>query len=732
MTFLDISEARPQHNMLPSAVVVEPRQNEVPLLVQYWRIALRWKWVMATIVALALVAGLVLTLLVTPEYTATARIEISRTEENITKVEGLTRDDPGTDQEFYQTQYALLKARSLAERVARSLNLGDNNEFFALYGVDPDGGSMFEDNANRRLTAQQRENRIQVATDILLEHVAVAPVRGSSLVDVSFTSPDPATSARIANAWTTQFMESNLARRFASTADARRFLEDRLKQLRARLEQSERDLVGYASNKQIITLNSTQGPDGRTTAERTLVEENLERLNAALAQATADRVAAEARAQAGRGTTSAALSNTAINALREQRAQTAAEYAKMLVQFEPGYPAAKALASQISSLDQAIAREEERVQSGSSGDYRQALQREQDLQARVNALKQGFVDQRRDSIQYNIYQREVDTNRELYDGLLQRYKEIGVAGVGSNTVAIVDQAEVPESPSSPNLLLNMLLAFIAGVILAIIAALVLDQIDEGIKDPSEVSKTLGVPLLGSVPTVEEDQLENDLNDQKSSVFEAYLSIQTNLAFSTSHGVPKSLMVTSTRAAEGKSTTSIALARILGRIGRKVALIDGDMRSPSLHARLGIANENGLSNFLAGADDLQAMLAPTPHKGVLALTTGPQPPNAAELLSGTRMKLLVERLLQDFDHVLIDAPPVLGLADAPLLAAIVEGTVYVVEANGVRARGIRAAIDRLRAGSGRVSGVVLTKLDERNAFHGYGYGYGYGYGKSDKA
>lgn len=730
MTFLDISEKRPA---LPATAVVEPRANEIPVLVQYWRIALRWKWVMAGIIALALVAGFVLTLLVTPQYTATARVEISRAEQNITKVEGLTREQPGQDLEFYQTQYALLKARSLAERVARSLNLADNPEFFAIYDASPAGSSAFDEAGGSRLTPQQRQQRLEQATGILLGHVAVSPVRGSSLVDVSYTSPDPALSARIANEWTAQFMESNLARRFASTAEARRFLEERLKQLRARLEQSERELVSYASNKEIITLGATQGADGRTTAERTLVEENLQALNAALAEATADRMAAEAnaRAQAGRGANVAALSNSAITALRERRAQAAADYARLMVQFEPGYPAAKAVASQIASLDQAIAREEKRVQGGTATGYDQALKREQMLLGRVNALKQNFIDQRRDSIQYNIYQREVDTNRELYDGLLQRYKEIGVAGVGSNTVAIVDPAKVPEGPSSPNLFLNMLLALIAGFVLAVIAAFVLEQIDEGIKDPADITGLLGVPLLGSVPAVE-GQLDDQLDDQKSSVFEAYLSIETNLAFSTSHGVPKSLMVTSTRAAEGKSTSSIALARILGRIGRKVALIDSDMRSPSLHARLKVPNDNGLSNFLAGEDNLHELLVSTPYQGVTLLTAGPQPPNAAELLSGARMVALIDQLLEEYDHVIVDSPPVLGLADAPLLSSIVEATVYVIEANGVRARGIKAAIERLKSANGRVSGAILTKLDERNAFHGYGYGYGYGYGKNKEA
>ena len=244
---------------------------------------------------------------------------------------------------------------------------------------------------------------------------------------------------------------------------------------------------------------------------------DLEALNEALAKATADRFAAESRARqgGGKGASSEALGNAAISTLRQRRAEVASEYAKILVQFEPGYPAARALAQQLGVLDSSIAREENRVVISRASEYREALQREQQLSARVSDLKSRLGLQQRDSIQYNIYQREADTNRQLYDALLQRYKEIGVTGVGANNIAIVDQAEVPTRPSSPNLPLNLILSIFSGLIIAAIATFALEQIDEGLRSPTDVNKLLQLPLLGSVPDVEDADALTLLGDAKS-------------------------------------------------------------------------------------------------------------------------------------------------------------------------------------------------------------------------
>jgi uncharacterized protein involved in exopolysaccharide biosynthesis len=302
-------------------------QSSAPLIVQYWHTAVRWKWIILGVIATSLVIGLIATLLMTPKYTATSRIEISREQKNIVDVEGVESKETGRDLEFYQTQYSLLESRSLAQRVVRDLNLAATDDFFLAHGESPEDASVFSVRRRGTISAAERAKREKRAVKLLLDHISISPIRGSSLVDISYTSSSPELSMRVANSWTEQFIQTSMDRRFASTADARKFLEGRLADLRSRVEKSERDLVGYATRKEIVTLSKSEDAEGRTQTQRTLVSDNLEALNAALARATADRIAAESRTQTGaaRGANSEALSNLAISELRQKRAQVAAD-----------------------------------------------------------------------------------------------------------------------------------------------------------------------------------------------------------------------------------------------------------------------------------------------------------------------------------------------------------------------------------------------------------------------
>jgi capsular exopolysaccharide synthesis family protein len=304
--------------------------------------------------------------------------------------------------------------------------------------------------------------------------------------------------------------------------------------------------------------------------------------------------------------------------------------------------------------------------------------------------------------------------------------------VGVSNVAIVDRAQVPNRPSAPSLPVNLALALLFGTLLAAAAVFALEQIDEGVKDPSQVRRQIGLPLLGSVPDIVDQDVVDMLRDPKSAASEAYFTIRSNLGFSTDHGFPRSLLITSTREAEGKSTASLGIATVLGRSGSKVLLIDADMRSPSIHGMLGLTNEEGLSNVLSGGNNLDRMIRETSARNVWLLSAGPVPPSAAELLAGNRIVELVREMEQRFDHVIVDSAPLLGLADAPLVARAVEGSAYVVESGGVAARGVRASIDRLRSARRPVFGIILSRLTAANASYGYGYGYSYGYGDRDSA
>ncbi|MGX7951265.1 GumC family protein [Tsuneonella sp. HG249] len=701
------------------------------MLDRYWRAFRRHLPIVTAILVFALVAAVVATLLAVPKYTASARIEITREAAKITRVEGVEPERQNQDLEFYQTQYSLLTARSVAERVAGRLNAVSSDRLFDAFDYDIEQ-SMRDKNVSGG--ASVAKFRVDEATDLLLDHVAIRPIPGSRLVDVAFTSPSAALSAEVANLWVDQFQESSIARRFESTSDARDFLEKQLADMRAKLEDSQRRAVNYAAANEIVILSTDQDSDGSTETSETLRTSDLKALNQSLAAATAQRIAAESQSRQSGSPNQMALSNIALNTMRERRAQAAADLARQSAIFEPAYPAVQALQAQVTALDRSIAAEESRIRQAASSSYREAAQREQQLRDYVNRLKAASIDEQRASIQYAIYQREVDTNRELYEGLLQRYKEIGVAGVGANNIAVVDRAVVPERPTSPSMPLNLALGLLFGLALAGGYVFVREEIDQSVKDPSDVTELFDIPLLGAIPQQQGAvEIQEELQDIKSPLSEAYFSAASNLSFLTQHGAPRSLAVTSTRPNEGKSTSAFALAVAMARTGKRVLLVDCDLRNPSQHENFGAQKEPGLSNLLSGGDfsNIDTYIRSTDRENLSFMSAGPVAPNPGTLLMGEGLGRLVRQAGERFDLVIVDGPPMLGLADAPLMAKAVEGVLYTIEANGIRTRAIETGLNRLRFSGATVFGALVTKLTAANSAYGYGYGYGYGYSYGEK-
>jgi succinoglycan biosynthesis transport protein ExoP len=713
----------------PAILPARPAHDVRPIITHMISVVRRRRWLLIGIVATALVIGLITTLLMTPMYRAVSVIDIRREDAAMVNTNPNDLRSASADQEFYETQYGLLKARALAERVAAKLRLADDPRFFQSFHV----GKDWFDDGQLVEGASTRDQRTRAAAGILLEHFDLEHERLSRLVEIQFSSPDPALSKRVIDAWGTEFIQLTLDQRFGASTYARNFLRRRLVQLRSRIDESERRVVDYAAREGIVNLPGQTGAGGEKQPERSLVADNLAAFNQQLAQATAGRLQAESRLGETVGLTAEALQSPVASTLRQQRAGLAGDYARMMAQFSPEYPPARALSRQIAQLDQSIKNEEGRVRQGLSQAFKSASERENALRQQVSALKTQVLSDRRRSIQYNIFLRDADTNRVLYDALLQRFKEIDVAGgVAINNISIVDPAETPGGPYSPRLLINLAVALVAGLILGGAVAWVLEQIDQGLSEPGEVESEIGLPLLGAVPKLAGDvSILERLQDRKSEVTEAYLSARTSLSFASDHGVPQSLAVTSTRPAEGKSTTSYALALALARSGRQVLLIDGDMRSPSIHNMLNIRNGKGLSNYLSGSETLQDTMQPLEEIGLSVMTAGPQPPSTPELLAGSRFEVLLQEAGARFDHVIIDAPPVMGLADAPIIGSKINAMIYVVEAHGTQKRMAKVAISRLQAAHAQIAGVILTKFDPKQAHYGYGYGYGtgYSYGKS---
>jgi capsular exopolysaccharide synthesis family protein len=297
-------------------------------------------------------------------------------------------------------------------------------------------------------------------------------------------------------------------------------------------------------------------------------------------------------------------------------------------------------------------------------------------------------------------------------------------------VSFVDKADTPRFPASPKISRNLLLGLLAGLMLGCVTAFGLDFLDETFKVPEDLEKETGFPVVGVVPLPKGGiSLDEAMKDNRSPISEAYRSLRTSLQFSTPQGLPSSLLITSSSPSEGKSTTSIGIASTLGQMGLKVLLIDADLRKSSIHRRLHIPNERGLSNYLIGGIEAADTLQTTPLENVFVITSGPLPPNPAELLSGSRMADLVRAAGDAYDIVVVDGPPIIGLADAPLLAGATQGTLLLVSANSTRKRALRVAVRRMLVVRTNIIGVVLNKFDRREAGYGYGYGdyeyYGYG-------
>ena len=693
------------------------RDLAVPAIERIWQTVKNNKLLIAAMVAASLAIGIVATLLMTPMYRASARIEISRVEANVTAVEGVETEDRLLDAQYYETQYELLKSRSLAEQVIREGKLASNEAFLEAFDVDTEALGFTRD-PERTLAG------------LLLAHVTIVPVGSSNLVDIRFSSPSPVVSARIANLWATEYIASNLSRRFGATTEARSFLEGRLQQLRDRLEKAERDLISYAADRNLFTVEAAEDGDSGETASQTLVASDLQALNTALAQATTERISAQSALDAS-GTALSREDAVLIQPLRQRRAELAAERAQLRSTAGEDYPTVRALTNQIEQLDREIAGTERRSASAARARYEQARETEERLRSRVNELREEFVGQRRDSVQYNILQREVDTTRSLYNALLQRYREIGVAGVGENNISLVDVAELPSAPYEPNLARNLLLSFLIGAAAAGGIILLREKVDQSLRDPAQVPDLFGIPLLGSIPAVEDGRVTEALRTKHSELHEAYFSLFTSLSFLSDNGVPKQLMVTSTRPAEGKSISSVALANILAERGKRVLLVDADMRHSGLSKYLDVEGGKGLSHYLSGDEDWWTFVKAAKPFFFDVLPAGRQPPNAGELLISDRFSKFLESLDTLYDHVIVDGPPVLGLADAPLIASAVHGVVMVIEANGGKMRMTAQALDRLEHAGGKIFGAVVTKLDDRNQSYGYGSGYGYGFAYGEK-
>lgn len=701
------------------------------LFFMFLGLALKYRWLIAGVSCVALAIGFIFTFVQTPIYRATAVIQIDPQAAKVVKVDAVAQDEVFGDRtRFYQTQYDLLRSRSLADRVAADLDLASAASFLRPVSSSPWSKlkQLIFPSASVQSEIQGTPvQRRQAAAGRVNGGLTIEPVLNSSLVKISYDSPSPDWAKRIADGVATSYISSNLERRYGATAYARDFLKERLEELKIKLEESEKALVEYAQQKEIIfTAGATRD------ATQSLSDSDLTSLNASLQKAVTDRIHAQEQWEQARDVKGLAvpqlLGDPSIQALRARRATMMADYQEKLSTFKPAYPDMVKLKVQIDQIDGQINASAELIRKSLKARYESARQEEEVLKRKIDEAKAGVLDTRNKQIQYNILRREADTNRTLYDGLLQQYKDVGIAGaVGTNNVAIIDRAQMPGAPYKPDLKKNLLISFVLGLLAAAAGIAVLEILDDTFKSPEEVEEQLGLAVLGIIPLTEGDILPDITGSPNSAVAEAYRSLRTALQFSTDQGAPRSVLVTSARPGEGKSTTALALAVNFAQLGMKVLLIDADLRNPSQHRNLRRDNTTGLANYLAGADTAASMFQETDVKGLSFMATGPLPPNPAELLAGPKMLSLLSAAGEKFEAVILDAPPVMGLADSPLLSSITGGTLFVMATGDTRRGIIKAALKRLHFARARMVGAVMNKYDFQSSSYGYGYGYGYGHG-----
>jgi polysaccharide biosynthesis transport protein len=685
----------------------------------------RNRFQVAAILILCVAAAIFVTLSTTPIYRASATVQIDSQAARVVKSDA--EDAPPVDYDtemFLQTQLDVLKSRSIAQQVVDNLKLAASNEFFARMNM---GAPAVP--ATGKTMAETRRDIIAGALAGGLE--AVVP-RNSRVVEIAFLSPDPAYASKIATAYAQTFIAANLQRKFDSSAYARQYLENELAKAKDRLEASDRAQTDYASRTGLIDVASN-AQDGTS---QSLTINTLVSANTALGEARTARITAEEKFRVAAASPLLSVADvqksSEVQALQSARATAVSDMGRDAARYKADHPVMVQHRDQIRVIDAQITNAGQQVVRGLRGEYDAALRNEQALSGDVSGLRSGNQTEQGRRIQYNILAREAATNRAMYDAMLQRYKEVSAgAGVATSNISLIDPARLPGGPIRPRPFVNILIGLLAGMALATLFVFLRDYFDDATRTPDDIVNKLQIPFLGIVPKLPDSASANDiLADPKSSVSEAFAALRTQMGLLGSKGKLGTVLVTSSRESEGKSMVIYGLARSFARTGQKVIVIDSDLRRPSQHRLFEVDRNNGLTQVLSGQADWTKVVQRPQHGQVDFIASGPLPPSVPELISSGAFKDLLAKLEAAYDLVLIDAPPVLGLADVVLLGQITDHLVYVIESNRpLRGRGL-AAIRRLKSAGIRIDGAVLNKFDPKHAGYGYEYGYYYYYGHGD--
>jgi succinoglycan biosynthesis transport protein ExoP len=665
------------------------------------------------------VIGIIVTMLITPTYKAIAQILIEDQADQIIEGGDLQKVAGAMDTDrFLRTQLDIVRSRTLAKSVIQSGRFDRDPSFFAALG------SKILTVPSQNLASQDH------AIQALLDALSVNMVPNNRIATITITSRSPELSAKLANTYAERYIDYNLNRKYESSSYARHFLADQLEETRSKLTQSERDLNQYARVAGFIRFTADGGA-GRQDAVMSVTNNMLVQLTNTATSATADRIAAEDRSRTlskqAPLSIPEVISNSAIMQLVGVKASAEGQLAAELAKHRDGYATVIAKRAEISELDRRITDFANSIKSSAVVDYKAALEKERSLLEKVSSLRTEALHEQDLGVQYSVLKRVADTNRALYESLLSRYNQLNAtAGSATNNVTIVDRADVPLSASSPKLVLNILLSLIIGLVCASIAVTLKEILDDAIRSPDDVEKKLGVPLLGLIPLRKDGEMYDELSNRRSNLSEAHHTLVTNLRYSTATGLPKVIAITSSREAEGKSTTARAIATDIAMLGKNVLIVDADLRRPTLHNFMKDTRGSGLTDVLTGQKAFDEVVHPTEQLPTLSYVTAlPTPPDPALILAGEGLAAFLAQARSRFDLVVLDCPPLLGLSDATLLANHADGLLFLIDASSFHRGSVKSALRRLSLINANVLGVVLNRFTPKSGGDDYSY-YGSNY------
>jgi exopolysaccharide transport family protein len=713
---------------------------------EYMRVLIKRKWMVISVVAGIFMTVAIASLRQTPVYDAVGRIAINKADSHLISFKDSTPDtDYVYEQSDLDTEVRIMQSDMMALQVIRSLNLDKRPEF---------GGHSDQKQAN--LVADPLQTDSNRASALLAGfhgrlHVTLIP--NTRIMEIHFTSTDPQLAASAVNTLADTYIKQNYQTKFESTMQASDWLSRQLVDLQMKVETSQEKLVRYQKEHEIL------GTDEKTN----IITEKLDELNKEMTMAESDRmqkeavyrqtqsndpveVAAAIVSDSAGGNTGAG--SVLLDKLREQQVGLRIQVADLSTQLGPSYPKVEQLNNQLKEIDRQLQSETNKAVDHLKGQYLAALQRENMLRDAFEKQKQEANKLNESAIEYSILKRDLDSNRTLYEGLLEKLKEAGVtAGLRSNNFRIIDAARVPTAPSEPNIPRNLSFALVLGVISGLGMAFLLENMDNTVRTPEQATALSALPSLGMIPlgsksgkrgpngqrlaltaSKEVVELVTQVRPQ-SQMAESYRALRTSLLLSNLGAPPKVIMVTSARPQEGKTTTSINTAIVLAQKGVRVLLVDADLRRPSVHKTLGMGPRSGLSNVLTGSATLQQTVTTSPIlPNLFILPAGTPPPNPAELLASSNMRDLIAELREMYDHIVIDTPPTLSVTDAVVLSPRADATILVIRSGQTTKQALRCARDILMQVNAHVAGVLLNAVDLTSPDYYYYYEYQGKYGQ----